>query len=81
MGNSEKLSTILDLCVDIDQTASEIYGSLSDYADSEALKGFWNKMVVEGETRLEYWQRLKALPEFDELPEAFDEPGRQLEQI
>jgi diguanylate cyclase (GGDEF)-like protein len=83
MSNSEKLSSILGLCVEIDKTASEIYGSLSEYADSEALKGFWNKMVVEGQSRLEYWQRLMALPEFDELPEAFNEPEsviRELEQ-
>ena len=88
MSNSEKLSSILDLCVDIDKTASEIYGSLSEYAGNEALKGFWDKMVDEGQSRLEYWQRLKSLPEFDELPDAFDDPesiihelGQRSEQI
>ena len=83
MSNSEKLSSILDLCVDIDKTAGEIYGSLSEYAGNEALKGFWNKMVDEGQLRLEYWGQLKSLPEFDELPDAFDDPDtviRELEQ-
>ncbi len=83
MSNSEKLSSIIDLCVDIDKTASEIYGSLSEYAGNEALKGFWDKMVVEGESRLEHWQRLKSLAEVNELPEAFDDPEtviRELEQ-
>jgi len=74
MSNSQKLSSILDLCVDIDKTASEIYGSLSEYADSEALKSFWNKMVSEGQSRLEYWQRLKSLADVDELPDAFEDP-------
>ena len=81
MSDSEKLSSILDLCVEIDQTASEIYGSLSDYADSEALKSFWNKMVEEGQARLEYWQRLRTLPEFDELPEAFDDPESIIHEL
>jgi diguanylate cyclase (GGDEF)-like protein len=74
MSASEKLSSILALCIDIDKTAVEIYTSLSEYAENEALRGFWGKMVDEGQSRLEYWQRLKALPEFDELPEAFDDP-------
>ncbi len=81
MSNSEKLSSILDLCVDIDKTASEIYSSLSEYAESEALKSFWNKMVDEGQSRLEYWQRLKALPEFDELPDAFDDPDSIIHEL
>lgn len=81
MSDSEKLSSILDLCVDIDQTASEIYGSLSEYADSEALKSFWNKMVEEGQKRLEYWQRLRTLPEFNELPEAFDDPDNVIHEL
>ncbi len=81
MSDSEKLSSILDLCVDIDKTASEIYGSLSAYADSEALKSFWNKMVEEGQTRLEYWQRLRTLPEFDELPEAFEDPDSIIHEL
>lgn len=88
MSNSEKLSSILDLCIAIDKTASEIYASLSEYADSEALKSFWNKMVDEGQSRLEYWQRLVSLPEFDELPDVFNDPdsiiyelGQRAEQI
>ena len=81
MSNSEKLASILALCVDIDKTASMIYGSLSEYADSEALKNFWNKMVAEGHTRLEYWQRLMTLPEFDELPEAFDDPDSVIHEL
>lgn len=81
MSDSEKLSSILDLCIDIDRTASAIYASLSEYADSKALKSFWNKMVEEGQTRLEYWEQLKALPEFNELPEAFDDPDSVIHEL
>jgi len=81
MSDSEKLSSILDLCVDIDKTAVEIYTSLSDYAENDALRGFWGKMVTDGQSRLEYWQRLKALPEFDELPDAFDNPDRVIHEL
>ena len=81
MSNSEKLSSVLDLCVDIDKTASEIYSSLSEYAGNEALKSFWNKMVDEGQSRLEYWDRLKALPEFDELPDAFDDQDKVVHEL
>ena len=81
MSNAEKLSKIIDLCVGIDKTASEIYSSLSEYADSEALKSFWNKMVEEGQTRLEYWERLKSLPEFDELPDAFEDPDSIIHEL
>jgi diguanylate cyclase (GGDEF)-like protein len=81
MSNPEKLSKILDLCIDIDETAVDIYGSLSDYAGNEALKSFWDKMVVEGQTHLDYWQRLRALPEFDELPSAFDDPDSVTHQL
>ena len=81
MGNPEKLSSILDLCVDIDKTAIEIYSSLSDYAENDALRGFWGKMVTEGQSHLEYWQRLKTLPEFDELPDAFDDPDTIIHEL
>ncbi|MBN1450785.1 MAG: GGDEF domain-containing protein [Anaerolineales bacterium] len=81
MNNPEKLSTILDLCIDIDKTAIAIYGSLSDYAENEALRGFWGKMVTEGQSHLEYWQKLKALPEFKELPDAFDDPDSVIHEL
>jgi diguanylate cyclase (GGDEF)-like protein len=81
MSNPEKLSKILDLCIDIDETAIGIYGSLSEYAGNEALKSFWDKMVVEGQAHLDYWQQLKALPEFDELPSAFDDPDSVTHQL
>jgi diguanylate cyclase (GGDEF)-like protein len=81
MSNSEKLSSILNFCIDIDKTASDIYSSLSEYADSEALKSFWNKMVDEGQLRLEYWEQLKSLPEFDELPDAFDDPDNVIHEL
>ncbi len=81
MSNPEKLSSILDLCIDIDKTAIAIYGSLSDYAENEALRGFWGKMVTEGQSHLEYWQRLKTLPEFKELPDAFDDPDSVLHEL
>jgi diguanylate cyclase (GGDEF)-like protein len=81
MGNPEKLSSILDLCIDIDKTAIEIYNSLSDYAENEALRGFWGKMVTEGQSHLEYWQRLKTLPEFDELPDAFNDPDSVIHEL
>jgi hypothetical protein len=81
MSDPEKLSKILDLCIDIDETAVGIYGSLSDYAGNEALKSFWDKMVVEGQAHLDYWQQLKALPELDELPSAFDDPDSVTHQL
>jgi len=81
MSNPEKLSTILDLCIDIDKTAIAIYSSLSDYAENEALRGFWGKMVTEGQAHLEYWWKLKALPEFKELPDAFDDPDSVIHEL
>jgi diguanylate cyclase (GGDEF)-like protein len=81
MGNPEKLSSILDLCVDIDQTAIEIYSSLSEYAENEALRGFWRKMVTEGQSHVEYWQRLKTLPEFEQLPDVFDDPDGVIHEL
>jgi len=81
MNNTEKLSSILDLCADIDKTAGEIYGSLSEYAGNDALKGFWDKMVSEGQTRLEYWGRLKSFAEGNELPDAFDDPDNVYNEL
>ena len=81
MSNPEKLSNILNLCIDIDKTAIEIYSSLSEYAENEALRGFWGKMVAEGQSHLEYWQRLKTLPEFKELPDAFDDPDSVIHEL
>jgi len=81
MSDSEKLSTILDLCVRIDQTAVELYTSLSAFAGNEALKGFWDKMAAEGRSHLEYWQKLKALAAYDELPEAFDKPDQVISEL
>ena len=66
MGNSEKLSSILDLCIKIDQTAVEIYSKLTEFAGSDALKNFWNKMISEGQSHLEYWNQLKWTGELSE---------------
>lgn len=81
MSDSEKLSTILDLCIEIDQTAVELYTSLSAFAGNEALKGFWDKMAAEGVSHLEYWQKLKTLAAYDELPEAFDKPDQIIHEL
>ncbi len=81
MSNSEKLSTILDLCIRIDQTAVELYTSLSAFAGNDALKGFWDKMAAEGLSHLEYWQKLKTLAAYDELPEAFDKPEQVISEL
>ena len=81
MSSPEKLSGILDLCIDIDRTAIAIYSSLFDYAENEALRGFWGKMVTEGQSRLEYWERLKRLPEFKDLPDAFEDPDSVIHEL
>ena len=76
MKASAQLPHILDLCIDIEQTAMDLYADLSASAGSEALKGFWDKMAAEGNSHLEYWNKLRTLSSFEELPEAFDEPDR-----
>ena len=81
MSVSEQLSKIIDLCIQIDQAAFELYTSLSDSAGSEALKGFWDKMAIEGQSHLEYWQQLKTLAAYDELPQAFDNPERVIAEL
>jgi len=74
MSESTQLSNILDLCIQIDQVAVEIYTSLSASAGSDALKGFWEKMGVDGKSHLEYWKQLKTLASYDDLPQAFHDP-------
>ena len=81
MSDSEKLSIILDLCIDIDRTAVELYTSLSASADNDALKNFWNKMATEGQSRVDYWQQLKTFASYDELPEAFDKPDQVIAEL
>ena len=81
MGNSEKLSSILDLCIKIDQTAVEIYSKLTEFAGSDALKNFWNKMAAEGQSHLEYWNQLKTLASYEELPETFEDPERIISEL
>jgi diguanylate cyclase (GGDEF)-like protein len=81
MSDSEKLSTILDLCIRIDQTAVDLYTSLSAFAGNDALKGFWDKMAAEGLSHVEYWQKLKTLAAYDELPEAFEDPDQVVSEL
>jgi diguanylate cyclase (GGDEF)-like protein len=81
MSDSEKLSTILDLCIQIDQTAADLYTSLSTSAGNDALKDFWHKMTAEGLSHVEYWQKLKTLASYEELPEAFDEPDQVILEL
>jgi len=81
MSESEKLSKILDLCIKIDQAAVKIYSSLSEFAGSDALKSFWNKMAAEGQTHLEYWQQLKTLSAFEKLPETFEDPDLIISEL
>ena len=81
MSDPEKLSAILDLCIDIDRTAGDLYASLSASAGNEALKGFWNKMAAEGKKHLEYWEQLKTLADSNELPEAFENPDQVIQEL
>jgi diguanylate cyclase (GGDEF)-like protein len=81
MSDPEKLSAILDLCIDIDRTAADLYTSLSASAGNEALKGFWNKMAAEGQKHLDYWEQLKALAASNELPEAFEKPDQVILEL
>ena len=81
MSDSEKLSTILDLCIQIDQTAADLYTSLSTSAGNDALKDFWYKMTAEGLSHVEYWQKLKTLASYEELPSAFEEPDRIISEL
>jgi len=81
MNDSEKLPTILDLCIRIDQTAVDLYTSLSTFAGNEALRRFWDKMAAEGKSHLDYWQKLKALAAHDQLPEAFDKPDQVISEL
>ena len=81
MSDSEKLSSILDLCIQIDRTASELYTSLSGSAGNEALKNFWNKMAAEGQSHVAYWQKLQTLASQQELPEAFENPDQVVKEL
>ena len=81
MSDSAQLSRIVDLCIQIDQAAVELYASLSTSAGSEALKGFWDKMATEGQSHLEYWHQLKTLAAYDELPQAFDNPESVITEL
>lgn len=81
MNDSEKLSSILDLCIQIDQNASELYGSLANSAGNEALKDFWIKMANEGSSHVEYWQKLKSLSSHEDLPEAFEKPDQVIREL
>lgn len=81
MSTSEQFSKILDLCIKIEQTAVDLYASLSASAGSDALKSFWGKMIVEGQSHLEYWDQLKSLSSNEDLPEAFNNPERVQEEL
>jgi diguanylate cyclase (GGDEF)-like protein len=81
MSASEQLSSILDLCIQIDQTAAELYKSLSNSSGNEALKDFWQKMAAEGLSRVEYWQKLKTLSSHEDLPDAFDKPDQVISEL
>lgn len=81
MSTSEQLSNILDLCIKIEQAAVDLYLSLSTSASSDALKSFWDKMAVEGQSHLEYWNQLKTLAAYEELPKAFNDPERVQKEL
>ena len=81
MSTTAQLSDILDLCIQIDEAACELYAGLSASATSDALKSFWDKMAVEGQSHLEYWNQLKTLAAYDELPNAFDNPERVIKEL
>ncbi len=75
MDTTTNLEIILDLCIKIEKIAAEIYSDLSSAASSNALKEFWGKMVDDGTSHLEYWEKLKELAKNRELPNAFDNPA------
>ena len=75
------LQIILDICINIEKTAADIYASLSTAASSEALKTFWLKLVDEGKSHLEYWEQLQELAKKRELPNAFENPALVISEL
>ena len=79
MDNSIK--EIIQLCLDIDIKARDIYLNLADISENTDLKKFWNNMSEEEGEHTEYWHTLYELAEENMLPQIFDNAPKIITEL
>ena len=67
---------ILELCLDIDRKAAAVYKQFACHASDEELRKFWQALVQEELSHVEYWLKLRDLARQGALPQIFDNPEK-----
>ena len=79
MENSIK--NIIQLCLDIDTKARDIYLKLAGLSENEKLITFWNNMSEEEGEHVEFWHTLSELAEQNMLPQIFDNAPKIISEL
>jgi len=70
---------ILNLCIDIEKLAVQLYRRLSDGFEKNDIQTFWKRMSMQETQHVTYWNRLLELAERDSVRNVFDHP-KQIEE-
>ncbi|TYO98709.1 rubrerythrin [Geothermobacter ehrlichii] len=74
MERKEQLKAIVDLALSIDRKAEAIYHQLSNQADNDELKDFWQLMAEEEAEHNAFWVELNRAIDKGKIPMIFDDP-------
>jgi signal transduction histidine kinase len=75
MGETLRID-IIELCLEIDRTARQVYGRFSAIAKEPELKKFWQRMSAEEKYHQIYWESLLELGKEGKLENVFHNPDR-----
>jgi diguanylate cyclase (GGDEF)-like protein len=67
-------SSILDLCIELDSLATQVYHRFSEVERDESIKARWRMLEADEATHIRFWRILIEAQENGVIPEMFDDP-------
>jgi len=82
MNNQKKLLLeIINICLSIEQFASEAYENFSSDSRNDELQIFWQEMSEEEITHINFWKNIKEIADIKGLPPVFDDPHSTRDEL
>ncbi|MFC1535171.1 diguanylate cyclase [Thermodesulfobacteriota bacterium] len=78
---NDTLKRIIELCLSLDENASDIYHNLSLNIGDEELRMFWARMLEEEKTHINWWKTLLDLAEKEAIPQIFPAPEKTIKEL
>lgn len=75
------MKDILEICVQIDRCAAQIYSEFALKSKDEDMNAFWNDMKEEEVEHIGFWQELMVYSDKNMLPDLFESPDRMKQEL